>query len=90
MTKLYRIEIDVFLDDGMRAGLIADARKHYRRSGGARTEEKGREVMIPADEFVVDTNNALLVFVESAFRSALPGIEPHAFRCGVVNRACSR
>lgn len=87
MTKLYRIEIDVFLDDGMRAGFIAAARKHYRNTGGAWTREKGRHVSIPANEIVVDAQNAFIVLVESVFRLGLPGVQPHAFRCGVINGA---
>ena len=87
MTKLYRIEISVFLNDGMRAKVIQAAREDYQNSGGAWIEEDGREVKIPVDEFVVDTKTAFLELVESAFRSALPGIEPHTFRCDVVNPA---
>jgi hypothetical protein len=87
MTKRYRIEINVFLNDGMRAKVIQAAREDYQNSGGAWTEENGRKVKIPVDEFVVDTKTAFLELAESAFRSALPGIEPHTFSCDVVNGA---
>jgi len=87
MTKLYRVEIAVFLDDRTRRKVIEAARKDYRNSGGAWTEENGREVKIPVDEFVVDIKTALLELMESAFRSALPGIEPHTFRCDTMNVA---
>lgn len=85
MANLYRIEIDVFLEDWRRSKVIQAAREHYRNSSGAWTFENGQKVKITAEEFVVDTKTAFLELAESAFRSALPDIEPHAFRCGIAN-----
>jgi hypothetical protein len=87
MTRLYRIEIDVFLDDAMRTKVIKAARDRYQNVGGAWTEENGHKVRIPADEIVVDTKTAFIELAESAFCSALPGIEPHAVSCGIVKGA---
>src|SRR5450759_2657092 len=84
MANLYRIEIDVFLEDWRRSKVIQAAREHYRNSSGAWTFENGQKVKITAGEFVVDTKTAFLELAESAFRSALPDIEPHAFRCGIA------
>ena len=58
MIKLYRIEIDVFLNDRMRTKLIETARSNYEKSGGAWTEENGQKVKIPSETrltFTVDT-----------------------------------
>jgi hypothetical protein len=83
MERLYRIEIDVFLDDRLRSKVIQAAREDYRNSDGAWTVEKGEKVKITAEEFVVDTKTAFLEIAESAFRTILPDIEPHALRCGI-------
>ena len=40
-------------------------------------------VKIAAEEFVADTKTAFLELTQAAFRTALPEIEPHAFRCGI-------
>lgn len=83
MSNLYRIEIDVVLEDRMRSKVIHAAREHYENSDGAWTEEDGQMVRITAEEFVADTRTAFLELTEAAFRTALPGIEPQAFRCGI-------
>jgi hypothetical protein len=85
MSKLYRIEIDVVLEDRMRRKVIQAAREHYKNSDGAWTEEDGQMVRISAEEFVDDTRTAFLELTEAGFRTALPGIEPQAFRCGIEN-----
>jgi hypothetical protein len=83
MERLYRIEIDVFLDDRMRSKVIQAAREDYRNSAGVWTVEDGEKVRITAEEFVVDTKTAFLEIAESVFRTVLPDIEPHALRCGI-------
>jgi hypothetical protein len=85
MSKLYRIEIDVVLEDRMRSKVIQAAREHYKNSDGAWTEEDGQMVRIAAEEFVADTRTAFLELTEAGFRTALPGVEPQAFRCGIEN-----
>lgn len=85
MAKLYRIEIDVVLEDRLRSKVIQAAREHYKNSDGAWTEEDGQMVKITAEEFVGDTKAAFLELTQAAFRTALPEIEPHAFRCGIEN-----
>ncbi|MEO8053432.1 MAG: hypothetical protein ABI833_23780 [Acidobacteriota bacterium] len=84
MATRYRIEIDVLLEDSMKATLIRSARHHYSANGGAHRMDGEKDVMIPAEEFVEDTEDALLELLEVAFRSALPNIEPDAFRCRTV------
>ncbi len=44
MKRLYRIEIDVFLDDRMRSKVIQAAREDYRNSDGVWTVENGEKV----------------------------------------------
>ena len=83
MKRLYRIEIDVLLDDRMRSRVIQAARDDYRNSDGVWTLEDGEKARITAEEFVVDTKTAFLEIAESAFRTVLPDIEPHALRCGI-------
>jgi hypothetical protein len=75
MERLYRIEIDVFLDDRMRSKVIQAAREDYRNSAGVWTVEDGEKVRITAEEFVVDTKTAFLF--------------PDRF-WGVVDSVCSR
>jgi hypothetical protein len=84
MSNVYRIEIDVRIENRMRTKVIQTAREDYRKSPFAWTLEDGKLVEIPAEEFVVDTKTAFLELAESAFRSALPDIEPDAFRCGIA------
>src|ERR1700760_4446420 len=85
MAKLYRIEIEVLLDDRLRSKVIQAARKHYRSTDGAWTEQDGQMVKVTAEEFVIDTKTAFIELTEAAFRTALPDIEPYAFRCGIEN-----
>ncbi len=83
MERLYRIEIDILLDDRLRHKVIQAAREDYEKSEGYWTEEDGVRVRIPAEEFVVDTKTAFLEIAESGFRAVVPKIEPRAFRCGI-------
>jgi hypothetical protein len=84
MSTVYRIEIDVRIDNRMRTKVIQTAREDYRKDPFAWTLEDGQLVEISAEEFVVDTKTAFLELAESAFRSLLPDIEPDAFRCGIA------
>jgi len=87
MSTVYRVEIDVRIDNRTRTKVIQTAREDYRKSPFAWTLEDGKLVEISADEFVVDAKTAFLELAESAFRSLLPGIEPDAFRCGIAEPA---
>ena len=87
MERLYRIEIDVLLDDHLRHKVIQAAREDYEKSEGYWTPDEGERVRIPAEEFVVDTKTAFLEIAESGFRAVVPEIEPHAFRCGIEDGA---
>ena len=84
MAIRYRIEIDLLLEDSMRATLIRSARQRYSASGGAYRRDGEKDIMIPAEEFVEDAEDALLELLETAFRSTLPNVEPDAFRCRTV------
>ena len=84
MSTVYRIEIDIRIDNRTRTKVIQTAREDYRKSPFAWTLVDGKPVEISAEEFVVDTKTAFLELAESAFRSALPDIEPDAFSCGIV------
>jgi hypothetical protein len=83
MERLYRIEIDVFLDDRLRSKVIQAARDDYRNGDSVWAVENGEKVKITAEEFVFDTKTAFLEIAESGFRTILPDIEPHCFRCGI-------
>jgi len=83
MERLYRIEIDVILDDRLRSKVIQAAREDYRNGDAVFAVENGANVEMTAEEFVVDTKTAFLEIAESGFRTILPDIEPHCFRCGI-------
>ncbi len=84
MSTVYRIEIDIRIDNRTRTKVIQAAREDYRKNPFAWTLVDGKPVEISAEEFVVDTKTAFLELAESAFRSALPDVEPDAFSCGIV------
>jgi hypothetical protein len=84
MSTVYRIEIDIRIDNRIRTKVIQTAREDYRKSPFAWTLEDGKPVEISAEEFVVDTKTAFLELAESAFRSVLPDIEPDRFSCGLA------
>jgi hypothetical protein len=84
MSTVYRIEIDIRIDNRTRTKVIQAAKEDYRKSPFAWTLVDGKFVEISAEEFVVDTKTAFLELAESAFRSLLPDIEPDAFSCGVA------
>ena len=84
MSTVYRIEIDIRIDNRTRTKVIEAAREDYRKSPFAWTLVDGRPVEISAEEFVVDTKTAFLELAESAFRSVLPDIEPDRFSCGLA------
>ena len=84
MSTVYRIEIDIRIDNRMRTRVIQTAREDYRKSPFAWTLEDGKPVEIHAEEFVDDTKTAFLELAESAFRLLLPDIEPDRFSCGLA------
>ena len=84
MSTVYRIEIDIRIDNRTRTKVIQIAREDYRKSPFAWTVVDGKLVEISAEEFVVDTKTAFLELAESAFRSVLPDIEPDRFSCGLA------
>jgi hypothetical protein len=84
MTR-YRIEIEVSLDDTMKAEAIKSARLIYGALGRAHTMEGNKQAIIPTEKFIADTEDALLELAESSFRSMLPDIDPDALRCGVIS-----
>jgi hypothetical protein len=84
MSTVYRIEIDIRIENRTRTKVIQTAREDYRKSPFAWTLEDGKFVEISAEEFVIDTKTAFLELAESAFRSVLPGIEPDRFSCGLA------
>jgi hypothetical protein len=84
MSTVYRIEIDIRIDNRTRTKVIQAAREDYCKSPFAWTMVDGELVEISAEEFVVDTKTAFLELAESAFRSVLPDIEPDRFSCGLA------
>ena len=88
MERLYRIEIDVLLDDRLRSKVIRAARDDYRNGDAVFAVGNGEEVEMTAEEFVVDTKTAFLEIVESGLRTILPDIEPHRLSCG-IEKGCA-
>ena len=76
MSTVYRIEIDIRIENRTRTKVIQTAGEDYRKSPFAWTLEDGKFMEISAEEFVIDTKTAFLELAESYFRSVLPGIEP--------------
>jgi len=69
MERLYRIEIDVLLEDRLRSKVIKAAREDYRNGDPVFAVENGENVKMTAEEFVVDTKTAFLEIAESGFRT---------------------
>jgi hypothetical protein len=84
MSTVYRIEIDIRIDNRTRTKVIQTAKEDYRKSPFTWTLEDGKPVEISAEEFVVDTKAAFLELAESAFRSVLPDIESDRLSCGLA------
>jgi hypothetical protein len=53
MSTVYRIEIDIRIDNRTRTKVIQTAREDYRKSPFAWTLEDGKPVEISAEEFVM-------------------------------------
>ena len=68
MSTVYRIEIDIRIDNRTRTKVIQTAREDYRKSPFAWSMDDDKLVEISAEEFVVDTKTAFLELAESAFR----------------------
>ena len=84
MERLYRIEIDVILDDRLRSKVIQAAREDYRNGDAVFAVENGANVEMTAEEFVVDTKTAFLEIPECRVSNeSCPNIEPHCLSCGV-------
>ncbi len=60
MTTRYRIEIEVSLDDNMRAKVINSARLIYAAHGGAHTIEGNKRAIISADSFLTTRRTPFL------------------------------
>lgn len=65
MSTVYRIEIDIRIDNRMRTKVIQTAREDYRKSPFACNVVDGELVEISAEEFVVDTKTAFLELAAS-------------------------
>jgi hypothetical protein len=60
MRALYKIEIDLFLDESMVGHVVERARKLYRGTGGAVQENEDRDVIVSAEGFIEEPDDALL------------------------------
>jgi hypothetical protein len=66
MTKRYKLEFEVLIDEEAEAQLIDSARRLYRQAGGVtETQQNGSSRQIPATEYIDGTTAALLQLVES-------------------------
>jgi hypothetical protein len=68
LERLYRIEIDVLLDDRLRSKVIQAERENYRNGDAIFAAENGENVKMTTGEFVVETKTAFLEIAESGFR----------------------
>ena len=59
MSTVYRIEIDIRIENRTRTKVIQTATEDYRKSPFAWTLEDGKFVEISAEEFVIDTRQRL-------------------------------
>jgi hypothetical protein len=85
MPKRYRIEVDVRVDDGADSAIMGLARTQYHSGRQAWTEENGKRVPIPVNDFIQDIESAMLELIEAGFQGAVPHAEPHAFRCVLIS-----
>jgi hypothetical protein len=81
MRALYKIEIDLFLDENMVAPVLERARKVYRATGGAIQENGRRDVIVSAEGFIEGPDDALLELLDESVRTGLPEVELCALRC---------
>ena len=85
MSNLYRIEIDMVIENRMRTKIIQAARERLpsrARSPGLRKTAGWWKFQLKNSS--PDTKTAFLELAESAFRSVLPDIEPDRFSCGIA------
>jgi hypothetical protein len=81
MRALYKIEIDLLLDECMVGQVLERARNVYRDTGGAIQKNGGRDVIVSPEEFIEGPDDALLELVDESVRSGLPEVELCALRC---------
>ena len=81
MRALYRIEIDLLLDERMATQVLERARKVYKATGSAVQKNGGRDVIVSAEGFIDGPDSALLELLDESVRSILPEVELCALRC---------
>jgi hypothetical protein len=81
MRALYKIEIDLFLDESMVGYVLERARKLYRATGGAVQKNEDRDVIVSAEGFIEEPDDALLELLDESVRTGLPEVELCALRC---------
>jgi hypothetical protein len=81
MRALYKIEIDLFLDESMVDQVLKRAREVYRANGAAVQKNEGRDVIVSAERFIEGPDDALLELLDESVRKDLPEVELYALRC---------
>jgi hypothetical protein len=81
MRALYKIEIDLFLDESMVGHVLERARKLYRATGGAVQKNEDRDAIVSAEGFIEEPDDALLELLDESVRTGLPEVELCALRC---------
>ena len=81
MRALYKIEIDLFLDESMVGYVLERARKLYRATGGTVQKNEDRDVIVSAEGFIEEPDDALLELLDESVRMGLPEVELYALRC---------
>jgi hypothetical protein len=84
MRKTYKLELDVTLDEADERMAVQVAREHYRATGGAQVPldddgERWRE--IPAEEFVADPLDAIMVLLHGDPLCDQAGIQVNTMPC---------
>jgi hypothetical protein len=65
MPSKFRLKLDVILDDDAEAKVIESARRHYVRGGGVtRLDHRGAAQLLPANDFIEGTEQALMELLE--------------------------
>ncbi len=81
MRTLYKIEIDLFLDESIVDQVLERARKVYMTTGSAVQKNDDRDVIVSAEGFIEGPDDALLELLDESIRTGLPEVELCALRC---------
>ncbi len=82
----YRIEIDLAVGDEDESAILEAAKRIYLSGPLAWAEEYGNRVPVSAEDFIPDIESALLQLFDATLQSAVPNMDPVAFKCVAISR----